>query len=118
MSEKHFPAKLLQSRVQGQKLLSASTLEKKFRFKANLRSIIPTSGMNKFSKELEVIAKISDDIGIIKQVPHEGPTIIKRHRTNLISMAIWSRNLCTGDLGGIGYSGYSTIIKTSTNKII
>jgi hypothetical protein len=43
----------------------------------------------------------------MKQVPYRGPTIIKRHRSNLIAMAIWSRNLCTDDLGGIGYSEYN-----------
>jgi len=61
MLEKYFPAQLFHSTLQGQKLLSASTLEKYFRFKATLCSIIPTSGMNKFSKKLEVTAKTLDD---------------------------------------------------------
>jgi hypothetical protein len=61
MFEKYFPAQLFQSTVQGQKLLSVSTLEKNFRFKATFCSIIRTSGMNRFFKKLEVTAKMLDD---------------------------------------------------------
>jgi len=43
----------------------------------------------------------------MKQVPNLGPTIIKRHRTNLIAMMILSLNLRTDELGGIGYSGHN-----------